>query len=288
MQSIKPIILYQMKKSILIYFLLLCSYTFPLKGSVDSSNIKINIITDYSEIQRGKKFHIGIVFMPKNEWHTYWMNAGDAGLPSFVELKLPKGLTAEKMQWEVPHKFIFAGMASFGFDIENMLVIPINAANDIPIAELEIKVQVKWLECKEECVPGKKDFLLKMPVIDSESISNPINADLFQLTRSKQSIKNNEIIVEAKKAGDGVKLKINLPDYLKNIEKLEFFPFENGYFDNAESQKFERINANVYLNIKYDKYMEKKPKKIYGLLVSDMPLSKDYPNKAIEINVEIK
>lgn len=281
-----------MKSGIFIAFILVLTMNIQVFSSIPVDGNKLvstKIISDYKNLKPGMQFKLGIILTPEKKWHTYWQNPGDAGLPTTVDLTLPDGIKSGDVIWEQPMKFPFAGMANFGYDGESFLTIPISISKDFQGNELKIEAKVSWLACHEECVPGSSDIFLKLPVSNTEPVIDNQNHDYFNKSSRKHSINNSDITVKAVKTGDDtVELEIELPEYLKNISKLEFFPIESGYYDNGSEQVFTKNGCKAYVKLKFDKYREKDPVRTYGILVSDEPLSKDLPNKSVYINVDIK
>ena len=46
----------------------------------------------------------GIHLHMEKGWHTYWRNSGGSGMPTTIDWKLPKGVTAGSIFWPVPEK----------------------------------------------------------------------------------------------------------------------------------------------------------------------------------------
>jgi hypothetical protein len=47
---------------------------------------------------------VGLQLAHQPEWHTYWKNAGDSGLPTQLQWTLPPGVSAGDIAWPVPKK----------------------------------------------------------------------------------------------------------------------------------------------------------------------------------------
>lgn len=249
--------------------------------------VKTDIITELSLIKPGSEFLIGIVMTPDKGWHTYWINAGDAGLPTTIDFNLPKGVSAGEIVWEIPEKIPFAGMANYGYEHENTLIIPIKVDSIFNLNELTIEATVKWLICKEECIPGSKKVAITIPVGENSVRNNDFDYH-FTKFKNNHPLANPQIMTSVSKSNKNLLiLEIILPDYLNGINKLEFFPIEGGYFDNGASQEFTIIGNKAQLILKFDKYREKDPIEVYGILVSDVPLFRELPNKAIIIRQKI-
>ena len=250
--------------------------------------VKTEFISEYSTIKSGMKFKIGIIITAEKHWHTYWMNPGDAGLPTTIDFQLPKGVKIGEPIWETPEKIPFAGMANYGYEGSNLLTFPVEIADDFAESVLKINADVRWLVCKEECIPGSRKIAFEIPVADIAEV-NEKNALLFLESEKKHYMKNDDINYSIKKSGDEeIILEIQLPEYLQNVKILEFYPFGQSSFDNGANQNFKITDNNATLNLKYDKYRDSDPQEVHGILVSDVALFEKLPNRAVIIKIEIK
>src|SRR2546421_8497263 len=82
-------------------------------------------------------------------WHTYWRNAGDSGDRTRIEWQLPAGGTAGEIQWPVPEKITLAGLTSYIYHNEVLLLVPLTIPKNAPAGPLDLKAAVSWLECEE-------------------------------------------------------------------------------------------------------------------------------------------
>jgi thiol:disulfide interchange protein DsbD len=104
------------------------------------------------------------------EWHTYWRNPGDSGLPTQIELNLPAGITAGDVQWPLPHKLKAGNLTNYGYDKTVLLAVPLTVSKEYkPNASqtLDLQVRANWLVCRLECIPQEGDFTLRIPVNSS-------------------------------------------------------------------------------------------------------------------------
>ncbi len=127
------------------------------------------IVAESSSIKPGKEFVLGVLFQVDPGWHIYYKDAGEAGMPTRVEWKLPSGFTAGPLLWEKPHKFIDSEITTYGYADKTIIAAkikpPANLATGKPI---KIEADLKWLTCKEICLPGQDSVSLEIPVSDSE------------------------------------------------------------------------------------------------------------------------
>jgi thiol:disulfide interchange protein len=119
-------------------------------------------------VEPGKQVWVGLQLTHKPEWHTYWKNSGDSGLPTILEWSLPKGVTAGDIAWPLPKKIPIGNLANYGYEGTVLLPVPLTISPDFKpsllASDLEVKVHAAWLVCRKECIPQEGDFVLKVPV----------------------------------------------------------------------------------------------------------------------------
>jgi thiol:disulfide interchange protein/DsbC/DsbD-like thiol-disulfide interchange protein len=121
-------------------------------------------------VQAGQPLWLGLQLTHQPEWHTYWHNPGDSGLPTQIELNLPAGMTAGDVQWPLPHKLKVGNLTNYGFEKTVLLAVPLTVSKQFkPNAKqgLDIQLHANWLVCRLECIPQEGDFDLHIPVNSS-------------------------------------------------------------------------------------------------------------------------
>ena len=121
-------------------------------------------------VQVGQPMWVGLQLTHQPEWHTYWRNPGDSGLPTQIELNLPAGITTGDVQWPLPHKLKAGHLTNYGYDKTVLLAVPLTVSKQYkPNASqtLDLQVHANWLVCRLECIPQEGDFALRIPVNSS-------------------------------------------------------------------------------------------------------------------------
>lgn len=121
-------------------------------------------------VQAGQPVWVGLQLTHQPEWHTYWRNPGDSGLPTQIELNLPAGITAGEVQWPLPQKLKAGNLTNYGFEKTVLLAVPLTVTHAFkPNASqtLDLQVHANWLVCRLECIPQEGDFALRIPVNSS-------------------------------------------------------------------------------------------------------------------------
>jgi thiol:disulfide interchange protein DsbD len=177
-------------------------------------------------VSPGAPVWVGLQIKHQPEWHTYWKNAGDSGLPTELNWTLPSGISSGDIAWPVPRKIPIGNLANYGYEGTVLLPVRLDVAPDFnaaePLAgpaELDIRLKASWLVCRKECIPENGDFQLKLPVHGTTAI----HGDAFEAAwaaQPAQLARPGEITI----AGNTLQVRIEgLPASARG-KTLEFFP----------------------------------------------------------------
>lgn len=257
---------------------------FSVSG-VNGKNVDAELITNVKSIQPGKEFWVALKLTAKQDWHTYWRNPGDSGLPTTIEWNLPEGFKHSGIQWTYPEVFVVEGIANFGYDKEELLLIKITTPKNLEIGKsVTLKAKVTWLACRVECVPEGEDLSLTIPVKnETPEIDDLINKKI-ENTLNKLPAKNSEIKFTA-----AVKENFVIISGSGNFHKLKnvkFFPFEAGYYNHSAEQKLIQKENSFTLQIPLDDFKIGNPENVNGILFFENGL-KNTKQKTIEINLTL-
>ena len=142
-------------------------------------------------IAPGAPVRLGLRLVHQPEWHTYWKNAGDSGLPTELVWNLPAGLVAGDIAWPVPKKIPIGTLANYGYDGTVLLPVPLTVAADFTppaaltgSASVDVRLRASWLVCRQECIPEEGEFALRLPVRGSTAMDAPA----FDAARAAQPV----------------------------------------------------------------------------------------------------
>ena len=135
---------------------------------VTTGQVRAELVAQAPEgVAPGRPLQLGLLLTHKPDWHTYWKNPGDSGLPTQLEWQLPAGLDAGAIAWPVPKKIPIGHLANYGYEGQVLLPVPVTvspAFNPGPLAqEVTIRLKASWLVCRQECIPEDGDFTLQLP-----------------------------------------------------------------------------------------------------------------------------
>ncbi len=132
----------------------------------------VAVYAEHSRLRAGMTTTLAFRLRHDPHWHTYWQYPGDSGLPSKLKLRLGEAAAvATELQWPVPIPLEVGGIHNVGYEGELWLladiVVPANAQKSLKLA-----AELSWLVCKEECIPGRSEFVLALPVADAEIVDD--------------------------------------------------------------------------------------------------------------------
>ncbi len=106
-------------------------------------------------VESGKIFEISAKFSIPNGFHIYSTDT-KTGLPTKIDVTLPKGFSLEKIEFPQPKNFEFMSMTSEGYSGETPIKIKVKAPNTAPQNAEKITINASWLACSDICVPDEK------------------------------------------------------------------------------------------------------------------------------------
>lgn len=155
-------------------------------------HVTAKMIANVKSVRNRKKFKVGVLLKMDPGWHTYYKVSGDAGMPTKIEWHLPSPmLKASDILWEKPSKFVDSGITTYGYKDQVLLAAEIEPLEPIKGQNVPISAEVKWLSCKDICIPGKATVQLTLPLRDENAPEEPDNVELFSKVGWNGSI--NEI-----------------------------------------------------------------------------------------------
>ncbi|RYZ06231.1 MAG: protein-disulfide reductase [Comamonadaceae bacterium] len=154
-----------------------------LQSVVTTPHVRAELVAQAPQgVGAGLPLWLGLRLAHQPEWHTYWKNAGDSGLPTELQWTLPAGLSAGEIAWPVPRKIPIGNLANYGYENTVLLPVPVTVepsfragAGDVLAGigtadTVEIRLKASWLVCRKECIPEEGSFALRLPVRGSTAL----------------------------------------------------------------------------------------------------------------------
>lgn len=234
--------------------------------SAPPSHAKVELIAD-EVAPSATTTWVGLLFHLDPGWHIYWQNAGDSGTPPKVDWRLPAAYRAGAIRWPQPVRLGGGSVIDYGYEDQVLLMAPIErAANSLAAAAVPIAVDVKYLVCREVCIPGKAHLTLSLPATGGDPPAQaPQWHAIFQNTRAQlptPAPAGWKISAASEKRYFVLSVQPETP-----VKSATFFPLESGQIENSGPQTFTSTKNGFYLMIPESDQLVKPIGTLRGLLV---------------------
>ncbi|ESQ92935.1 hypothetical protein ABAC460_01420 [Asticcacaulis sp. AC460] len=130
-----------------------------------SAHIEAKLIAVSSSVPQGGDVMLALDYKTAPGWHTYWINAGDTGLPPKFTWSLPDDVTVEAPQFPTPETIPTFGLMSYGYQDRTVLLLPLHNRSKLGAGEaLPLKARVDFLVCEKICIPESLEVSLRLTV----------------------------------------------------------------------------------------------------------------------------
>ena len=188
-------------------------------------------------VQAGQTLWVGLQLQHQPEWHTYWRNPGDSGLPTQLEWNLPAGVQASPIAWPLPSKLRAGSLTNYGYDKTVLLAVPLSVSHAFKAnTHLDIQLHANWLVCRLECIPQEGDFQIRIPTQTSHAPLAAVFETLLAQQPKSVALTTTEAQFDAQGKTQFIRLRIGgLPAALQG-HRLAIFPAAPEILESATEQ----------------------------------------------------
>jgi DsbC/DsbD-like thiol-disulfide interchange protein len=244
-----------------------------------------DLVSDHLSVQPGSQFRVALRLKIAPEWHVYWKNPGESGIPPSIDWQLPTGWKAGEIMWPIPFERRAAGITTYNYSNEVLLVVPIQVPKGAKLGTATLQASASWLVCREKCLPGSEKLSLRVTVGQNKEYLKYVQA--FSQLRRPAGIQDWKLSSQRQK--NNVSLFIELPESPLAGELpqgTKFFPVDT-FIDPSAPQPMTSDNRHYSLKLQISAYAESSTHRLQGLLVA--PPGKKFPGgcEAVTIDVPI-
>ena len=265
----------------LLFFIVfaITSFSFAQQKSL----VEAKLVVDSFSPQKDSIISIGVLINLKDDWHIYWRNPGDSGLPTDIEFTLPNGIVASEIKFPTPKIFYSEDIVNYGYDKEVLLISDLKVPQNYSEKEINISAKLTSLICKELCKAFDTTLTLKISLSENYLAEKSI-FDLFYRTRELLPIKDYNIKISAVKKSNSISLLLD--KYFATgieIKSFNFYPYQEVIFKNKVNQVNNDLGKYLELVLEPEPFRSEEPKEVSGIILLNDDKSKSY-----EINIPIK
>jgi thiol:disulfide interchange protein len=296
MRSLRPLLILACFSAIVSFATLRASDALPeptggRSATVTQPHVTAELIAETTTLQVGRPFDVVLHLHMDENWHTYWINPGDAGLATVIKWTLPPGWSAGTIEWPTPEKHSMGPLTTYGYGGDVYLPVKITptAALDGQLPpHLHIKAHATWLVCQEECIPGKADLTVALDTdhLTKTPAPDPTREAFFQAVRARLPVPNTTWNVTARysapsDSGSHAALQLDLQDKPGQTAQVpsdvRFFPEQSNVLGNDDKSQGsvsgnEKDGFHFSVNLAQN---GEKPDHLSGVLVSGQSLQGD-------------
>ena len=226
----------------------------------------LSLIFDRRSLLPGESQWIGLRFDLDPGWHIYWTNPGDSGEPPKIAWHLPSGVQAGDMQFPVPQRIPDHSLMDYGYQgnvvLLSKLTVPAGAASK----QAEIEADVKYLVCREICVPGKDHLSATLPV-SSEGKAPPEAAQIAAAkSHLPQSLPRGVRVSATASQSDFDLIVTGWGGSF--IKATDFIPADEQVVDNTALPKIDPGIDHFVIKLKKSEQLDHPISRLRGLLIA--------------------
>jgi thiol:disulfide interchange protein/DsbC/DsbD-like thiol-disulfide interchange protein len=253
---------------------------------VKTEHVEAELVSDRAGAQAGMPVTVGLRLRMAPQWHTYWKNPGDSGLPTKIRWILPEGWKAGEIQWPYPHPLPVGPLMNYGYEDEVVLLSeltpPASASGAAPI-----RAQAEWLVCKDICIPEKGELDIVLPVTPSAPAESPRAKASIERARNQLPVDAPGWKFESALQGKTLVLRLTPPEGASVPAKALFFPERESLVEPAAPQKVTRDGRALRIEMKLAEPPLSGVDSVKGVAVSDNGWTGSQGRKAINVTAPV-
>lgn len=148
-----------------------CGLTSAYPQASKIQHVHLSLVSEHGSVASGGSQWVGLRFQLDPGWHIYWSNPGDSGEPPKVVWQLPSGFKTGDLQFPTPHRIADHGLTDYGYEGDVVLLSKLTAPSGAA-SKTEIGADVRYLVCREVCMPGKDHVSLSLAGGEDEKSSS--------------------------------------------------------------------------------------------------------------------
>lgn len=232
-------------------------------GPVKAAHLTAELTSVSPAIAPGGTVTAGLVLTLEQNWHVYWVNAGDSGEPPHISWNLPRGITAGPMQFPIPSRLPLGPLMDFGYEDTAAFPVTLTATPTLKPGPVHLDAMVSWLVCREVCIPGKAHLGLDLTVDPHAPPPGPPVGAL-----------GHALTLLPKPLAEPMHLTVNggKQDFVLTLitgdqeTDAEFYPFDADQINNAGDQDSEPVPGGIRLRVPRAPELTALPAELHGLI----------------------
>lgn len=247
-------------------------------GAQPPVHAQLSLLAERTVLRSGHEAQLGLRFRMDPGWHVYWRNPGDSGAAPTVTWDLPAGYKAGDFEWPVPQRIETSGLVNYGYEGSVLLPVRVTVPSGAaPGKIVTLAAGVKYLICKDVCMPGRARVSLTLPVAEDRGEASD-DAPLFDAARARlpqpapASLKAHATLA-------GREFRVTIQTGRREATGM-FFPIDESRIDDSAPQRVTPLAAGIEFRLRASDQMVKPPAALTAVVV--LP-----PDRAYTVRVPV-
>ncbi len=194
----------------------------------DAGHARVELVSERAAAIPGETIYLALHQELDKDWHVYWRNPGDAGLPPLIVWQ--SGLAGERtaggdFEWPLPHELavVEGEIMDYGYDGALTLPFAVTVPDDAS-GPIRFEGTADYLICKDICIPETAPISYTLQV-EAEQVPDRRGARLIaSALETVPAALTGDASFSTK--GDTITLSLAVPE-LASARKVRFFPYGN-------------------------------------------------------------
>ncbi len=166
------------------------------------------IISETDGIAPGKTAWFAVQQHVRENWHVFWVNPGDAGIPLNLQWTLPDGFETAAPLHPAPEYIPVGPLASYAHEGEPVFLVSVTASSNVePGTTIDVVIDAVWQVCEEICIPEDARFEFPLSVVDEMQVRTNVS-NLFATARGAFPLIHDGEAVFSRPGGEQFSLRI--------------------------------------------------------------------------------
>lgn len=254
---------------------------------VKTEHVEAELVADKASAQPGQPVLVGLKLRMAPEWHTYWKNPGDSGLPTRIKWELPPGWKAGEIRWPFPKPLPVGPLMNYGYEDEVVLLSELTPPADAKAGPAAIRAHAEWLVCKDVCIPEKGELDFTLPVAAAPAADNPRWQAHIERARNMWPAQAQGWKYQSAIVGKSLVVRLEAPEGAALPAKVFFFPERELLIEPAAPEKVTREGRALRIEMKLADPPLKDVRQVSGVAVSESGWP-GIPRKAIQVEAPVQ
>ena len=177
-----------------------------------------------------RPFYVAVYFKIAPEWHLYWKNPGDSGMPPQMRLSLPPSFEVDNPLFPMPHSLPSDEGVNYAYTDELMVLLPVTPSSAITASTdtaLQFTLYADWLVCREKCLRGADTLQFDSHQISPEAatdMQHRISRSLHNMPKPLSELGTTMQSIKLHRKKQQLSAVITLSKALPSTSNIAFFP----------------------------------------------------------------